>query len=174
MTPRDSAGKEIEPFIYNGTTYLPVKAVGEAVGKDVTWDSATSTVYIGKSGVTKYLGQQVKAYQKDSYVYEGTVKMGGTTYTNSIHVSYADGKSAYYNLNGLYNSMSGMYGIADGYKEDCIIYIYGDDRLLQQLECRAGKMPKNFAVNVAGVTQLRIQFGSDVEGAGALGSVTFK
>ena len=33
-----------EPFFYNGTTYLPVRAVGEAVGKEVAWDNDTKTV----------------------------------------------------------------------------------------------------------------------------------
>ena len=33
-----------EPFIYNGTTYLPIRAVGEAVGKEVAWDNDTKTV----------------------------------------------------------------------------------------------------------------------------------
>ncbi len=33
-----------EPFIFDGTTYLPVRAVGEAVGKVVSWDGATQTV----------------------------------------------------------------------------------------------------------------------------------
>lgn len=41
-------GKEIsanaEPFIYNGTTYLPIRAVGEAVGKEVSWDAQTNTI----------------------------------------------------------------------------------------------------------------------------------
>lgn len=36
-----------EPFIYNGVTYLPVRAVGEALGKEVNWDGSTKTVYIG-------------------------------------------------------------------------------------------------------------------------------
>ncbi|MCI1959674.1 MAG: Ltp family lipoprotein [Clostridia bacterium] len=36
-----------EPFVVNGTTYLPVRAVGEAVGKSVTWDGATQSVYLG-------------------------------------------------------------------------------------------------------------------------------
>lgn len=44
-------GKELktdkEPFTYEGTTYLPVRAVAEAVGKDVVWDSATQTVTLG-------------------------------------------------------------------------------------------------------------------------------
>lgn len=38
-----------EPFTYEGTTYLPVRAVAEAVGKDVTWDSNTKTVYLGEA-----------------------------------------------------------------------------------------------------------------------------
>ena len=45
-------GKEVstsaEPFIYNGTTYLPIRAVGEAVGKEVTWNGGTNTVYLGE------------------------------------------------------------------------------------------------------------------------------
>lgn len=40
-------GKELstskEPFIYDGTTYLPLRAVAEAVGMNVTWDAATKT-----------------------------------------------------------------------------------------------------------------------------------
>lgn len=39
-----------EPFTYEGTTYLPVRAVAEAVGKDVKWDSATQTVTLGEKG----------------------------------------------------------------------------------------------------------------------------
>ncbi len=46
-------GKELstskEPFTYEGTTYLPIRAVAEAVGKDVTWDGATKTVYLGET-----------------------------------------------------------------------------------------------------------------------------
>lgn len=46
-----------EPFIHNGTTYLPVRAVGEAVGKEVAWDGASNTVYLGKVPANKPGGQ---------------------------------------------------------------------------------------------------------------------
>ncbi len=46
ITPVDEDGDAVEPFIYNGTTYLPMRAVAEALGKNVTWDDATSTVVI--------------------------------------------------------------------------------------------------------------------------------
>lgn len=52
ITAKDSAGNIVEPFTYNGTTYLPVRAVGEALGKNVSWDETTQTVYIGDGGST--------------------------------------------------------------------------------------------------------------------------
>jgi hypothetical protein len=46
-TPRDAFGNVVEPFIWDGTTYLPVRAVADALGLAVKWDEATSTVYLG-------------------------------------------------------------------------------------------------------------------------------
>lgn len=37
----------VEPFVYNGTTYLPVRAVAEALGEAVEYDKSTGTVYVG-------------------------------------------------------------------------------------------------------------------------------
>ena len=34
LEPTDANGNPVEVFVYNGTTYLPVRAVSEAVGKD--------------------------------------------------------------------------------------------------------------------------------------------
>lgn len=39
--------KDVEPFIYNGTTYLPVREVAEALGEKVEYDKKTSTIYVG-------------------------------------------------------------------------------------------------------------------------------
>lgn len=47
IIPKDANGNIVEPFIYNGTTYLPVRAIGEAFNKDVHWDGGTATVYVG-------------------------------------------------------------------------------------------------------------------------------
>lgn len=33
--PKDANGNVVEPFIYNGTTYLPVRAIATAFDKDV-------------------------------------------------------------------------------------------------------------------------------------------
>ena len=46
ITPRDASGNVVEPFISDGTTYLPVRAVAEALNRDVSWENETSTVVI--------------------------------------------------------------------------------------------------------------------------------
>jgi peptidyl-prolyl cis-trans isomerase B (cyclophilin B) len=47
ITPTDANGNPVEPFIMDGTTYLPVRAVANAFGKEVGWDDTTNTVYLG-------------------------------------------------------------------------------------------------------------------------------
>ncbi len=58
-------GKEVhtdtEPFISEGTTYLPVRAVAEALGKPVYWDGPNYTVYIGENfGILEYPTATIK------------------------------------------------------------------------------------------------------------------
>ena len=52
ITPKDAKGNVVDPFIVDGTTYLPVRAVAEALGKEVDWDGTTKTVYIGEKPQT--------------------------------------------------------------------------------------------------------------------------
>lgn len=44
LTPTDVNGDSTEPFIMDGSTYLPVRAVADAAGLEVEWDDETSTV----------------------------------------------------------------------------------------------------------------------------------
>ena len=46
LAPKDANGNAVEPFIIDGTTYLPVRGVASALGLDVSWDGATQTVFI--------------------------------------------------------------------------------------------------------------------------------
>ncbi len=51
ITPKDANGKYVEPFTIDGTTYLPVRAVADAVGVNVDWDDRTNTVVLSNKKV---------------------------------------------------------------------------------------------------------------------------
>jgi len=44
IVPKDASGTVVEPFVIDGTTYLPVRAIANALGMGVLWDDPTSTV----------------------------------------------------------------------------------------------------------------------------------
>ena len=46
LIPTDVNGTVVEPFIVDGTTYLPVRAISQALGCIVEWDGNTHTVYV--------------------------------------------------------------------------------------------------------------------------------
>ena len=52
VIPKDVNGTVVDPYIVDGTTYLPVRAVSEALGKQVDWDGSTNTVLISDPALT--------------------------------------------------------------------------------------------------------------------------
>ena len=53
LTPIDAAGRASEPFIMDGSTYLPVRAVAGALGLGVNWDNGASTVELTSAGTAQ-------------------------------------------------------------------------------------------------------------------------
>lgn len=43
---KDANGKAVEAFIYNGTTYVPIRAVSNAFGADIGYDRNTQTISV--------------------------------------------------------------------------------------------------------------------------------
>ncbi|MHB1368236.1 MAG: stalk domain-containing protein, partial [Eubacteriales bacterium] len=48
FTPTDSNGKTVQPFIYKGTTYMPIRAVVETLGAKIEWDAKNKVVVISE------------------------------------------------------------------------------------------------------------------------------
>ena len=100
IMPKDAAGTVVEPFIVSGTTYLPVRAVAEALGKDVSWNGDTQTVTISTpkiiNGIQVYDDEYVtirfvgcraeELYSRTDYLAEFNV-------TNKTDVELTDRKS---------------------------------------------------------------------------------
>jgi len=46
IIPTDAGGNVVEPFIYQGTTFLPARAIANALNHDVRWDANSSVIYL--------------------------------------------------------------------------------------------------------------------------------
>lgn len=68
--PKNALGEEVYPFIENGSTYLPVRAMGEAVGKEVSFDAENYAVYIGIKPMVQDVTREPVAMVNDRVFYE--------------------------------------------------------------------------------------------------------
>lgn len=188
IQPKDAQGNLVEPFIMDGTTYLPVRAVANAFNKAVRWDGATSSVYLGKSDVAsptvwlneiEYFNYQVSdnGCKFEQWNPENDKDNTGNTYLRGLkftqYESYGDGNessSQYieYLLNQKYSKVSGKFVLHYDHRNDpgansnSKMKIYGDDQLIYTSPVlKAGVLPINFDVNVTGVIKLKIQFEND-------------
>ncbi len=168
ITPKDATGKTVEPFIYNGTTYLPVRAIGEAIEKDVNWDGSSNSVYIGKMpGKETYLTDICPAYDFDEWRYEECTSnngknfsMAGELYTRGFTVTPYNCESviSLFNLNGQYNTLSFTAGHVDGTaNQNLELRIYADNELIKIIKLKHNQMPSTYNVNLSGALQLKIE-----------------
>ena len=132
ITPKDVNGNIVEPFIYNGTTYLPVRAIGEAFDKNVHWDGETATVYVGdivKPAKEVYLydkpylecgipaefqagdKQVITSVGSEDYdrSYKNYVGFNLDTYEKIDRNNYEYSNSVVYSLNGLAQKVKGTF-----------------------------------------------------------------
>lgn len=168
---KDTKGKQIEPFIYNGTTYLPLRAVGEALGKEVQWDPSTKSAFLG-SGVIDNNTAQVNTEEKELVdvlePFNRTTGAGNyvTVYykgeNKGIALKLWDDTDSHinYNLDGKYTSLSCLVGVKDARKSGYLRFI-GDGRTLAEYPIESNKMADNVNVDVSGVKNLMIQLYSD-------------
>lgn len=104
VTPTDANGNPVEPFAMEGTTYLPVRAIANALGLGVEWEQATQTVKLigGGARVSDQQAQTAtETYSRNSPAPIGTaqsiqVKTYSENYNASVVVLEAiRGQEAY-------------------------------------------------------------------------------
>lgn len=79
----DVNGNPVEPFAYNGTTYVPVRAIATALGYDVSYREINGTGYIGlEPPVPKFC-----ALTKD-YPFTGVPRLDGIVGNNAFQMSF--------------------------------------------------------------------------------------
>ena len=180
--PTDANGDVVEPFIYNGTTYLPVRAIANAFDKEVDWEAQTSTVTLGSKNYDwldqmGYADYEYSAVKNCFYpISSGTKASDGMKYDRGIafdltdYIGYGtiennDGtfecyESISYLLNNNYKNFEGtlsFLGNKNYDKASSIIKIYGDGKMLYTSPVLAyGTKSTKFSIDVSNVKLLKI------------------
>jgi len=166
INPTDAQGHPVEPFIYKGTTYLPVRAVSEALQKPVQWDGATRSVYLGSHSSDQpaaYLGQMDYFTKKGGWETDALTKDNlGKEHTHSIAPGDSGSGSITYKLNGQYRRLTATF-----YQEydarmigacEATLIISGDGKQLWQGTVGPGIDPINIDVDITGVLELTLEY----------------
>jgi hypothetical protein len=174
VTPRDGNGNIVEPFIFDGTTYLPIRAVGQALGQDVRWDGNTSTIYIGSGGDgavvrhswldhMQHLNHQQSGSNANVTSWTpGSQSTDGTTFDRGLRFRQDSLHSIGWQsidvaLNSNYNMFTGTLVSGCSLEGTTQVKIYGDERLLYTSPMiSSGTIPVSFSVDVSNVLLLKI------------------
>lgn len=155
----DASGNRIYPLSYEGTTYVPLRAVSDLVGLNVDWDGEENAVLLGKTGVAKNFFTELTPYSSSNFGLttndHGTI--AGKQYNHWIGNRWTG--SAHYDLGARFKTLK--FQLYSEY--DKVIKFYGDnDRLLKTIEVKAKALPEYHNVDLSNVTQLKIERGDDL------------
>ena len=181
---RDANGVAIEAITYNNRVYVPVETIIRAMGANVQWNAATSTLNFGAVGTAEQPAVtatcftttvppfDVSRQPRDGNNLFGSagvwvrdnVPLGGIYYDNALvfragFTGPDRQPHSLHNLRGQYTTFTGYVGRVDGATQiNGNFRIYGNGRLLQEIELRATDLPRSFSVDVTNVNNLKIQF----------------
>ncbi|GCL73597.1 stalk domain-containing protein [Paenibacillus naphthalenovorans] len=169
---------EDKPFIYNGSTYVPLRFVAENLGQKVGWDGETGTVFIGETNEPneEFLGERVQPMNTQkisnwngiSLINHGKKIQDNLSNEYENYVAfYADwtldtGESMYqeYPLNGQYTSFKAKAGILKENQDSPNIVTFvieGDGKELYSHDFGPGEFPQDVSVSVKGVNKLTLK-----------------
>ncbi len=172
IEPKDANGNVVEPFIYNGTTYLPVRAVGQAFNKEVSWDGENSTVFLG--GEVDKPAKELTLFDR-SYIectnpnvissFEektvGYIKYAPSSYGEEIAGDrYFRTDSITYPVNSLAKSISGELYLRNGDSGEGKLKIYNSSgkMIYESPIMRKSTAPVKFNVNVDKEISVKLVF----------------
>ena len=85
---KDANGKFVSPIVYNGTVYLPIRAVSSIMKEPIEWDAGSKTIYIGKT-----LTYPVKSEAKVSTQYAAAADQDDIASINELPMGMVTGYS---------------------------------------------------------------------------------
>lgn len=172
-TMTDVKGNKIELLIYQGTTYVPVRAMSKLMGKEVNWDQSEMAVYVGTRPTMRTIPladmedniNGSNFYTKKTSFYLKNEKIDITNGCIMLHRS----AKIMYVLDGKFSRFTGKMVMpykAVGSDGEASVTFYsvendGTENRIKSFDLKQTQEPVNVDVNLVGVTNLRIKVDED-------------
>lgn len=167
IEPKDADGQTVEPFIYEGTTYLPVRAIGEALNLEVAWDEASKTVTLDGDSVQPdepestgepgwLLDVCPVVSVADGVMMPTSFQMGNATYEHGI-VFTRSGQWIKLDLSGKYKTLTLDFGPIGIPYSEANLTIVRDGTYGEEFLYHFDDPVKHVEVSVEGVDELMLQ-----------------
>lgn len=167
---KNASGSRVYPITYNGTTYLPVRAISDMLGINVDWDQATQTVILGEKPDGTDLIDTFKIYYRDDGCKQTQSAdkqdkdISGVNCSHWIEMSglyFATGsitQEVSFNVGGGYDTVTFKYYSDD----DAILRVLGDnDYVLWEQEVKGGQVAQT-AVDVKLLNTSELTFQKEI------------
>ena len=183
VTPKDANGTVVEPFVSAGTTYLPVRAVANALGKDVEWDGENMTVYIGRRpDLEENWMTKLPPYQlNNATAYDGsdhtkfftvagnnqpvglTIRCSGDYYGRGPKGGDGAHGTVLWNTNCVYQTLNITVGHMGKQQVDCDLEVYLDGVYSQTITLPWSTAPQTLSIPLKYTPNVRLELVSGDE-----------
>lgn len=189
---------DAKPFVYNGTTFVPLRYISESLNLPVQWDGSTSTVSIGAmeqeneiyignginvmnyhspsaSYATYYNGKRIEQDIHSDYKLNWqALDNAGNKYDNFVVVSCAhlDPGLIEFPLNAQYKGFKTKLGVQNSYKTmnaTTIIEVFVDDKSVQKYTLTAGDLPKDIEIDVKNANKITFKYHNENDSLAGFG-----
>lgn len=165
-TAKDEDGNKLVPITYNGSTYLPVRAVAEALGTAVDWDNDTQTVLLGEKQDTVHMNDVKIDLGYSSHVMATTDKQytvqEGQDYKAGIVVDDINSVQKSFKLvpEGKYQKLElQFFGLE--IQKDVEIKVYGaNDTVIKHVMLSGSSSNQKVDLDIGGLKEVKVEFKS--------------
>ena len=168
----DAKGNKVEPMIYEGTTYVPLRAMANLMGKEIDWDQQNMAVIVGEKPVaesTSILDMNDKINYNSGIYFptDKTFKLKNQVVECDNLMRSKSKFSGYiiYMLDGQYSELTGKVvypyervgSSSEGYITFYNVDNSGNEKEIETYNFKQTDEPLDVKINLSGVENLKIK-----------------
>ena len=178
---------DLAPFVYKGSTFVPLRYISDNLGLPVKWDNQTKVIHIGEmpgenetyigDGIDYMNYQEGMDWNYFAYNYNSEKPMKdniGNEYSNYciLRVGTRSWNYLEFPTNGQYKRFKANLALTDEYKNTkgtLKFEIFADDKLVYEKTMQAGEMPENIDVAINSAIKVKFKLSNPESGGVELG-----